>query len=118
MLSLLSGVAAYVVTFAILLSCYHWLRNRRLAKRGPALAPRLKEKAKSNQAGLLLLATTLAPAGIVAYLHPCRITLSAEPASSNRQNISAHDISVITAPNRIRFSDPAADHVHPHKSTI
>ena len=49
MLSLLYGVAAYVVTFTLLLFCYRCLKNRRLAKRGSALARDISDTAHPNR---------------------------------------------------------------------
>lgn len=79
MLSLLCGVAAYVVTFILLLGGYHYLRNRRLAKRGSAPDCELKKKTKSgsDHACQILLAAALTSFGVVVLIHPGQTALAA-----------------------------------------
>lgn len=81
MLSLLYGVAAYVVTFTLLLGGYHYLRNRRLAKRGsaPACKPKKKTKSSSDRACQILLAAALTSFEVVVLIHPGQIALAAGP---------------------------------------
>jgi hypothetical protein len=44
MLSLILGVAAYIVTFALATFCYHSLKARRNAKRGSSITGQRKQK--------------------------------------------------------------------------
>lgn len=55
MVSLVCGVAAYIVTFALITFCVRFLQARRKAKRGPSAIPGPKEKTKFNSDNFWLL---------------------------------------------------------------
>lgn len=48
MLSLICGVAAYIVTFALMMFCYRYLKARRSAKRSSSATHKPKEKTRFN----------------------------------------------------------------------
>jgi len=48
MLSLICGVAAYIVTFALMTFCYRYLRARHDAKRDSSSKHKPKEKSRFN----------------------------------------------------------------------
>lgn len=62
MLSLLCGVAAYIVMFALLTFCCRYLKARRNAKRGlsPTRKPKEKPRFNSDRFCFLLLCVALA----------------------------------------------------------
>ncbi len=62
MLSLLCGVATYIVTFALMMFCHRYLKARRNAKRGSSPTRRPKEKTRfdSDRFCFLLLCVALA----------------------------------------------------------
>lgn len=68
MVSLVCGVAAYIVTFVVVTFCVRYLQARRKAKRGPSQTPRPKEKTKFNSGNfwLLLFCAALACGKVVA----------------------------------------------------
>lgn len=55
MVSLVCGVAAYIVTFALIMFCARSLQARRKAKRGYSTTPKSKEKTKFNSDNFWLL---------------------------------------------------------------
>lgn len=62
MVSLVCGVAAYIVTFSLAALCLRYLQARRNARRGPSPTPRPEEKTKFNSDNfwLILLCAALA----------------------------------------------------------
>lgn len=55
MVSLVCGVAAYIVTFALATFCVRYLQGRRNAERGLSQTPRPKEKTRFNSYNFWLL---------------------------------------------------------------
>jgi hypothetical protein len=62
MVSLICGVAAYTVTFALMMFCLRYLKARRNAKRGspPTRKPKEKSRFNSDRFCFLLLCVALA----------------------------------------------------------